>query len=51
MVLQRAERVAEVQFICDNCGKLVRTSLVPTKEIQAQEGKEVICCQCRTAGK
>ena len=36
-VLQSNHRVAEVQFICDNCGKQVRTSLITREELEASK--------------
>jgi hypothetical protein len=46
-VLQNNDRVAEVQFICNSCGTLVRTSMIPMNEIVAQKNKNVICWQCK----
>ena len=45
-VVQSNQRVSEVQFICDSCGKLVRTSLVANKEAEAKN-KEILCCNCK----
>jgi len=46
-VLQFNDRVAEVQFICDCCGKLVRTSVVTKEEAEAKKSTKIICCQCK----
>ena len=46
-VLESNDRVAEVQFVCDNCGKLVRTSLISCEEAEAQKTKKITCCQCK----
>jgi len=32
--LQYSDRVTEVQFVYDLCGKLTRTSFIPTKNIE-----------------
>jgi hypothetical protein len=39
-ILQSNHRIAEVQFICDFCGKLVRTSLITKEEVEAQKNKK-----------
>gem|GEM_PF-809374 len=46
-VLQSDDRVAEVQFVCDSCGKLVRTSLIARKELESQKNAKIFCCQCK----
>ncbi|MGA2386790.1 MAG: hypothetical protein ABSG33_09680 [Candidatus Bathyarchaeia archaeon] len=46
-ILQCNDRVAEVQFICDDCGKLMRTCVVPAEEAKAQDSKRIVCCQCK----
>ncbi len=48
-VLQSNDRVAEVQFICDCCGKLVRTSVISREEAEAEKDKKITCCQCKDA--
>ena len=48
-ILENNERVAEVQFICDSCGKLVRTSLVTKNDLNTQNNKKVTCWQCKQA--
>jgi hypothetical protein len=48
-IIQSNQRIAEAQFICDTCGKIVKTSLVPKEELDAQYKKEVICYQCKLA--
>jgi hypothetical protein len=48
-VLQSNDRVAEVQFICDCCGKLVRTSVITREEAEAKRGTKISCCQCKNA--
>jgi hypothetical protein len=45
--MENNQRVAEVQFICDSCGKLVRTSLVTKNELKTQNNKAVTCWQCK----
>jgi hypothetical protein len=53
-ILQNNERVAEVQFVCDSCGKQVKTSLIPRKDLDALKSKIVTCWQCKqvnSAGK
>ena len=46
-ILQSNERIAEAQFVCDYCGKLVRTSMISRKEAEAQEAQEICCSQCK----
>ncbi len=46
-MLQLNDRVAEVQYICDSCGKLTRTSIISRDEFQAQKDDNVICWHCR----
>jgi hypothetical protein len=36
-IVQSNERVAEVQFVCDCCGKLIRTCLITREEAEAQK--------------
>ena len=50
-VLQNNGRVAEVQFVCDDCGKIVRTSLLAASEVQILTDKKIVCCECKIAGK
>jgi len=46
-ILQSNDRVAEVQFICDHCGKIARTSLITEKETEVEKAKKITCCQCK----
>jgi hypothetical protein len=46
-VVQSNERVAEVQFVCDCCGKLVRTSLISKEEAENQVNTNIKCWQCK----
>ncbi len=46
-VLQSNDRVAEVQFICDYCGKIVRTSVITRKEAETEKDAKITCCQCK----
>ncbi|MGD6853276.1 MAG: hypothetical protein ACQCN6_14555 [Candidatus Bathyarchaeia archaeon] len=46
-IIQYNDRVAEVQFVCDACGKLVRTSLIPKTEAVALLKEQILCCQCK----
>jgi len=48
-IVQSNERVAEVQFVCDYCGKLVKTCLITREEAEAQKNTKTICCQCKHA--
>jgi hypothetical protein len=50
-IIQSNDRVAEAQFICDTCGKHIKTSLIPKKEIEKQQKQPVICWQCKQAQK
>jgi thymidine kinase len=47
-ILQSSDRVAEVQFICDYCGKIVRTSVMTKEETEAKKDTKITCCQCKT---
>ena len=46
-ILQNNDRVAEVQFICDFYGKLIRTCVVPQSDFKAEKIKAVACWQCK----
>lgn len=48
-VLQSNDRVAEVQFICDCCGKLVSTSVVTRQEAEDKKDTKITCSQCKHA--
>jgi hypothetical protein len=48
-ILEANDRVAEVQLICDCCGKIVRTSLIAKNEVAAAESKKIECWQCKRA--
>jgi hypothetical protein len=48
-IIQNNKRVAEVQFVCDSCGKLVRTSLITREEAEAQKEIKIICWECKNA--
>jgi len=48
-ILQNNERVAEVQFVCDSCGELAKTSMIPRKDLEALKNKAVTCWQCKQA--
>ncbi|HYA77423.1 MAG TPA: hypothetical protein VEF91_01780 [Verrucomicrobiae bacterium] len=50
-VLQSNDRVAEVKFICDYCGKLVRTSVITRQEAEAKKDTKITCSQCKHAQK
>ena len=50
-ILESNNRVAEVQFLCDKCGKLVRTSLITCEEAEAQKTKKITCYQCKLSKK
>jgi hypothetical protein len=46
VIVQQNEKVAEVKFICDCCGKLIKTSVIPQKEVDAQKNKTLTCYKC-----
>jgi DNA-directed RNA polymerase subunit RPC12/RpoP len=48
-IIQCNERVAEVQYVCDSCGKLIRTSLISKKDADAYKDEKVTCWQCKQA--
>jgi DNA-directed RNA polymerase subunit RPC12/RpoP len=48
-IIQCNERVAEVQYICDCCGKLIQTSLISKKDADDYKGRKVTCWQCKQA--
>jgi hypothetical protein len=48
-IIQSNDRIAEVQFICDYCGKPTKTSLIPTLEVDVQKGKPIFCWHCKQA--
>ena len=50
-IIQSNDRVAEAQFICDSCGKHIKTSLIPKQEAEKQQKQPVICWQCKQATK
>jgi hypothetical protein len=46
-IVQSNSKVAEVQYICDECSKLVKTSLVPKKELEELGKTRIVCYQCK----
>lgn len=46
-IIQNNERIAEVQFYCDYCGKLIRSSIISKAEVEAQKNKKIKCWQCQ----
>lgn len=46
-IIQYNTRVAEVQFICDSCGKLIRTSLISEAEVKELKNKRIVCWSCK----
>jgi hypothetical protein len=46
-IIQSNDRVAEAQFICDSCGKHIKTSLISKQEAERQQKQHVICWQCK----
>jgi len=46
-IIQYNERVAEVQFVCDYCSSLVKTSLIPSREVEGLKNTEVVCWNCK----
>jgi hypothetical protein len=47
VIVQQNEKVVEAKFICDNCGKHIKTSLITQKEADAQKSKAVTCWHCK----
>jgi len=50
-VLQSNNRVAEVQLICDCCGKIVRNGLIAKEEADPKKKTKIICWQCKRKDK
>jgi hypothetical protein len=48
-IIQSNDRIAEVQFMCDVCGKHIKTSLIPKTDAEEQQNQSVICWQCKQA--
>ena len=48
--MQSNGRVSEVRIVCDQCGNIVGTSLLPTAEAEAQRKQKAICQQCKEEG-
>ena len=46
-VLQSNDRVAEVQFVCDCCSKIVNTSLIAKNEIEEKANAKISCWHCK----
>jgi hypothetical protein len=44
-VIQSNGRVSEVRLVCDQCGKIIGTCVMPNAQVKAQ--KVVICQNCR----
>jgi hypothetical protein len=47
VIVQQNEKVAEVKFICDCCGKLIKTSVIPKKELEEQKNQTFACFTCQ----
>jgi hypothetical protein len=45
--IQTDGRVSEVRLVCDNCGKLIGISLLPTAKAEAQRKQKTVCQQCK----
>jgi hypothetical protein len=50
-IVQSNTKVAEVQYICDNCSRLVKTCLIPKKEAENLKEVKIICWQCKETKK
>jgi len=46
-ITQANGRVAEVRLVCDNCGQLIGTSLMPKSQAEDQVASQVVCQHCR----
>jgi hypothetical protein len=46
-ITQSNDKVAEARFICDGCGKLIKTSMISKKEADTQKNKPVKCYNCK----
>ncbi|HSV50226.1 MAG TPA: hypothetical protein VLH35_07905 [Candidatus Acidoferrales bacterium] len=46
-IIQNNDRVAEVQFICDYCGKPIQTRVIPKKEAEQKQNQPITCWQCK----
>ncbi|MCW3999585.1 MAG: hypothetical protein NWE93_05050 [Candidatus Bathyarchaeota archaeon] len=46
-IVQSNDRVAEVQYFCDKCNRLVRTSIIPNQQAKKQDDTPIICYQCK----
>jgi hypothetical protein len=44
-VIQFNYRVAEVQFVCDDCSSHVGTKIILNEELKDQKNTKIICCQ------
>jgi hypothetical protein len=47
VIVQQNEKVVEAKFICDVCGKLIKTSLITKKEAETQKNKTLTCWHCK----
>lgn len=48
-IIQSNERAAEVQYICDHCGKPFKTSVVSRKEVDQQKKQTSILLAMQTS--
>ncbi|MGE5555073.1 MAG: hypothetical protein ACM3UY_02235 [Methanocella sp.] len=48
-IIQSNDRAAEVQYVCDHCGKPIKTSVISKKEAEQQKNQPVSCWQCKQA--
>ncbi len=46
-VIQSNGHVAEVRFICDNCGRLIGTRLMLETQVEAKKNTKTVCHQCK----
>jgi hypothetical protein len=46
-IIQSNDRISEVQFICDYCEKIIKTSLISKDEVDAQKNKSIVCWHCK----
>lgn len=48
-ITESNQRVAKVDFTCDQCGELFATQMLLKKQVEAKKGNQIICSQCKSS--
>jgi hypothetical protein len=48
-ITQSNARVAEIRLICDQCGQLIGTHILPMARVEKEKGAKIICQRCKEA--